>query len=193
MSRPIWRALAFWILFVFVGSTPAHADAVISPLLGLSFGGDASTASAGCAGGACENRRTSWGISAGTGHGIFAFEEDISYVKEFFGHQPGRSSAVLTIASNFLVRAPTGLIRPYGVVGVAFVRPHATFDTQGMSTARTTLGYNVGGGVEFYVHPKLALRSDLRVIRTMQNMSLGMFGTEQLEFWRGGAGVTLKF
>jgi opacity protein-like surface antigen len=193
MSRMILRALAVCVLFVFVGAKPARADGFISPLIGLSFGGDAVAASAGCAGGGCQNKRTSFGISAGTGHGIFGFEEDISYTKEFFGNEPGKSSSVLTIASNFLVRFPTGLMRPYGVFGIAFVRPHATFDAAGFSNANTTLGYNVGGGVEFYMHPKLAVRSDLRVVRTLQNMSFGMFGTEQLQFWRGGAGLTLKF
>lgn len=187
MSRLIARASAL-CLFVLVGSAPARAETFISPLLGMSFAGDA----VGCAGASCGNR-SSFGVSAGTAHGIFGFEEDISYVREFFGNQPGRSSAVLTIASNFLVRFPTGLVRPYGVVGIAFIRPHATFDAEGMSNARTTLGYSVGGGVEFYVHPKFAVRSDLRRVQTLQDMTLGMFGTEQLEYWRGSAGLTFKF
>ncbi len=191
MSRLIARLLASCILIIMVGATPARADGFISPLIGLSFGGDA----VGCAAAAGVNcgNRSSFGVSMGTGHGIFGFEEDISYAKQFFGNQPGKSSAVLTIASNFLVRLPTGLVRPYGVFGLAFVRPHATLDAVGMGADKTTLGWNVGGGLEFYVHPRLALRSDLRRVRTFQDMSFGMFGSEQLEYWRGGGGLTLKF
>jgi len=190
VSRLVARVLASVVPLVLVSSSPAFAEGFISPLLGLSFGGD----TIGCAGSVgCAQRGTSWALSAGTAHGIFGFEEDISYVKEFFGTPAGRSSAILTISSNFLVRSPTGRVRPYGVFGLAFVRPHATLDAEGFGADRTTVGYDVGGGVEMYVHPRLAVRTDLRSVRTLQEVSLGMFGTEQLNYWRGSAGVSLKF
>jgi hypothetical protein len=37
------------------------------------------------------------------------------------------------------------------------------------------------------------LRSDVRRIRSFKDMSLGIFNNEQLEYWRGSVGVSLKF
>src|SRR5215212_6207966 len=92
----------------------ARAQAFISPYAGYNFGGD----SANCVSlRDCEERRLNLGVSFGTTHGIFGFEEDIAYARDFFGKTPGSSNAVLTVMSNLLLVVPAGPIHPYALVG----------------------------------------------------------------------------
>ena len=189
MSRFAARALALCVLFMVVGAQSARADAFVTPFVGYSFGAQAS----GCGNPATCEQRTSIGLSAGTSHGMFGFEEDISYIKEFFGKIPGRENAVLTVSSNMLFKFPVGPIEPYGVVGLAFIRPHATLDVAGMQMQRNTLGWDMGGGLTIRLQQHLGVRSDLRLIRTFKDMDLGLFSREQLEYWRGSVGLSLRF
>ncbi len=190
MSRFGPLTLALCVLFMVLAAPAARAEGFVTPFVGFSFNSQAG----GCGNPAtCEQRRTNLGISAGTSHGIFGFEEDISYIKEFYGTQAGAQNAVLTITSNMMLQLPSGPIRPYGLIGLAFIRPHATLDVVGMQMDRNALGWDVGGGVNFHLQRHVGLRSDLRRIRTFKDMSLGMFNKEQLEYWRGSVGVSLMF
>jgi hypothetical protein len=188
MSRFAARSLALCVLCMVVDPTPARADAFVTPFVGFSFGAQAT----GCNPATCE-QRTNFGVSAGTSHGIFGFEEDISYIKEFFGKQPGVQNAVLTVSSNMLFKMPAGAIEPYALVGLAFVRPHATLDVTGMQMERNSLGWDVGGGFTLRLQQHLGVRSDLRLIRTFKDLNLGVFSREQLEYWRGSVGLSLRF
>jgi opacity protein-like surface antigen len=190
MSRFSSFSASLCVLFMVCDALPARAEGFVTPFVGVSF----SSPAGGCGNPAtCDQRRTSLGISAGTLRGIFGFEEDISYVKEFYGTQSGVQNALLTITSNMMVQMPAGPIQPYGLIGLAFIRPHATFDIAGMQIDKNALGWDVGGGVNVHLQRHLGLRSDLRRIRTFKDMSLGLFNKEQLEYWRGSVGVSLKF
>lgn len=190
MSRFGPFTLALCVMFIVFDVRPARAEGFVTPFVGFSFNSQAG----GCGNPAtCDQRRTNLGISAGTSHGIFGFEEDISYIKEFYGTQAGSQNAVLTITSNMMFQMPSGPIQPYGLIGLAFIRPHATLDVVGMQMDKNALGWDVGGGVNINLQRHVGLRSDLRRIRTFKDMSLGMFNKEQLEYWRGSVGVSLKF
>ena len=189
-SAPFARTIALSVFVLALGARTAHADTFLSPFVGLSFGGDAvncvSLAS-------CEQRRTNWGIAAGQGHGIFGFEEDVSYVPDFFARTPGSGSGVLAITSNMMLRLPDGPIRPYVLAGFAFVRPHSALNAAGLAGDRNVLGYDVGGGVSVFMQEHIGLRTDLRHIRGVKDLSLGDFKAEQVHYWRGSAGVIFKF
>ena len=190
MSRSYAPALVLCVFFTVVSVRPARAEGFVTPFVGFSFGAQA----AACGNPAvCNQKPTNLGISAGTAHGIFGFEEDISYIREFFGNQVGPQNAVLTVSSNMLFKVPAGPIEPYGVVGLAFIRPHATLDVVGMQVNRNTLGWDVGGGVTLKMQRHFGVRSDIRRISTFKDVSLGMFSSEQLEFWRGSVGLNLSF
>jgi len=160
--------------------------------VGFSFAGDTPNP---CTLATCEARRTNWGLSMGTAHGIFGFEEDVSYIKDYFGSDPINQNAVLTITSNIMLQLPKSRVpvQPYAVVGLAFIRPHATLDVVGLGIDKNALGYDVGGGVTLLTQGHVGLRSDLRRIRTFKDLSLGMFSKEQLDYWRGSLGLTLRF
>src|SRR3954467_7200128 len=88
-----------------LAAAPARAQGFISPYAGYNFGGD----SANCVSlQNCDEKRLNLGVSFGTTHGIFGFEEDIAYARDFFGRTPGGNNAVLTVMSNLMIVVPAG-------------------------------------------------------------------------------------
>jgi Outer membrane protein beta-barrel domain len=173
-----------------VAATPARADGFITPYWGFNFGGD----SANCVSlSNCEDKRTNWGVSFGATHGIFGFEEDIGYAKDFFGKTPGTNNAVLTIMSDFMLVVPAGPIQPYAVAGIGLIRPHFTFDTSSLSFDQNTLGYDIGAGLNIFLGHSVGVRGDVRHLHTLQDVNLGVFANSKLDFWRGSVGLTLRF
>jgi hypothetical protein len=169
-------------------AAPARADSFFSPFVGFNFGGD----SANCASLTnCEEKRLNWGASIGSTNGVFGFEEDISYASEFFGKTAGEHNALLTIMSNLMVVLPAGPIRPYALFGFGLVRPH--LDTGSLSFSKNTLGYDVGGGLNIFLTHGVGVRGDIRRIKTFDSVTLGVFNNDQINFWRGSAGLTFRF
>src|SRR6266576_712097 len=127
-------------IIVLLGSAavPARAQGFISPFAGYNFGGD----SANCASlQNCEEKRLNLGVSVGTTHGIFGFEEDLAYAGEFFGKTPGGNNALLTVMSNVLMVLPAGPIRPYALIGLGLMRPHVQFDALSLALDTNALGW----------------------------------------------------
>ena len=169
---------------------PARADNFISPFVGFNFGGD----SANCLSLTnCDEKRLNWGVSLGTMNGAFGVEEDIAYAPNFFGKAPGADNAVLTVMSNLMLVVPAGPIQPYALVGLGLVRAHAKLDASSLSLTKNTLGYDIGGGLNIFLTHGFGVRGDVRRIRTFQDVTLGLFSNDQLTFWRGSAGLTLRF
>ena len=177
-------------VFALLTAAPARAQGFISPYIGFNFGGD----SANCEGlRDCEDRRTNFGLSIGTRRGILGLEQDIAYAPDFFGKTPGGSNAVLTMMSNLLLVIPAGPIQPYGVVGIGLIRPRMKLDAASLSLSNNALGYDIGGGINIYLARAFAIRGDVRRMKTLSDITLGLFSKEELEFWRGTAGVTFRF
>jgi hypothetical protein len=182
-----FTALAAAVLIV--SSTPARAQGFITPFLGFNFGGDSGASCVSLTN--CEDKRLNWGVGLGTTHGILGFEEEIAYAKNFFGETPGGDNSVLTVMSNLLVVVPTGPVRPYGLFGIGLIRPH--FTTSNLSLDQNTLGYDIGGGVNLFFSRNVGLRGDVRHLHTLQDVTLGVFNNDKIDFWRGSAGLTFRF
>jgi opacity protein-like surface antigen len=182
--------LALVMLLVAGSAAPARADGFISPFVGFGFGGDA----ANCVSLTnCEEKRLAWGVSLGSTHGLFGFEEEIAYAPDFFGKAAGADSAMLTVMSNLMVVVPAGPIRPYALVGLGLMRPHVKFDALSLALDKNALGYDIGGGLNIFLTPRLGVRGDVRHLRTLKDVTLGVFSKDQIDFWRGSAGVTFRF
>jgi hypothetical protein len=178
------------VALLVLAAVPARAQGFISPFAGYNFGGD----SANCASlRNCEDKRLNLGVSLGTTHGILGFEEDIAYARDFFGKIPGANNAVLTVMSNLMLVLPAGPIQPYAIVGLGLIRPHAQFDAGSLALDQNALGYDIGGGVNLFLGHAIGIRGDVRHLRTVQNVTLGLFSNDQLDFWRASAGLTFRF
>jgi hypothetical protein len=171
-------------------ATPARADGFITPFVGFNFGGD----SANCVSLTnCDQKRTNWGVSLGSTGGLFGFEEDIGYAPSFFGSTSTGDNAVFTAMSNLMIVLPAGPVRPYAIVGLGLMRPHVHFDPAGLAIDKNTLGADIGGGVNIFMTHHVGIRGDVRHLHTLQNATLGTFASDRLNFWRGSAGLTLRF
>lgn len=170
--------------------TSARAQGFISPMLGFKFGGDSENCPSLTN---CEDKRLSWGLSIGKTSGGIGFEEEIAYVPDFFGKAPGIDNAMLTLMSNLMVIIPAGPVRPYGIIGLGLMRPHATFDATALTFSKNSLGWDIGGGVNIFLTHAFGIRGDVRRMRTLQDVTLGVFGNDKIDFWRGSAGFTFQF
>ena len=169
---------------------PAQAQGFISPFAGYNFGGD----SANCVSlQNCEEKRLNLGVSFGTTHGIFGFEEDFAYARDFFGKTPGGNNAMLTVMSNLMLVVPAGPIQPYALIGLGLMRPHLQFDAVSLALDKNALGYDIGGGLNIFLGHAIGVRGDVRHLRTLQDVTLGVFSNAQIDFWRASAGLTLRF
>jgi hypothetical protein len=167
----------------------ALADGFLSPFVGFGFGGDSATCPSLTN---CVDKRLSWGVSIGSTNGGFGVEEDIAYARDFFGRTPGFDNAMLTAMSNLMVVIPAGPIQPYGVFGVGLLRPHMQFSNL-TTLSKNVFGWDFGGGLNVFPTHSFGLRGDIRRMRSFQNVTLGVFGNDHINFWRGSAGVTLRF
>jgi len=95
--------------------------------------------------------------------------------------------------TNFMLILPAGPVRPFAVAGLGVVRPHATFDVRNLSVETNALGYELGGGVDLFLLHSVGIRGDLRHVQTFDNITLGVFSTEKVNFWRGSAALVLRF
>src|SRR5262249_9037340 len=178
-------------VYAAVSVVSARADGFITPFLGFNFGGDQGTNCASLTN--CQDKRLNWGVGLGTTSGIFGFEQEIAYTKNFFGETPGGDNSVLTVMSNFMLVFPAGPVRPYGVAGIGLIHPHMKFDSSAIDASANALGYDLGGGVNVFFTRGVGLRGDLRHLHTLQDVTFGIFNDQKLDFWRGSAGLTFRF
>jgi opacity protein-like surface antigen len=172
-----------------LAATPARADGFITPYWGYNFGGNSPNCLTLTN---CNDKRSNWGVSFGATHGIFGFEEDIGYAKNFFGETPTADNAVLTVMSDFMLVVP-GPIQAYGFVGLGLIRPHVTFNTSSLSFDQNSLGYDVGAGLNLFFTHTVGVHGEVRHLQTLQDVNLGVFANDKLDFWRASVGVTLRF
>jgi hypothetical protein len=185
-----YRILAIALTLMSSSAVPARAEGFFSPFLGYGFGGDSTVCSSLTN---CEEKRLHWGASFGTMSGVFGFEQDIAYAPNFFGKTPGTDNAMLTLMSNLMVIVPAGPIRPYAIIGLGLMRPHVNFDAIDLALSKNAFSYDLGGGINILFGHTVGIRGDIRRLKTFDDVTLGLFGSEKIDFWRGSAGLTLLF
>ena len=177
------------VLTVLVLATPARADWLLTPFLGVTFGGDT------------PNEQVNYGLSfAFLGGGVFGVEFDASITPNFFdsgnparaarGQQrldgDGQPDAVdprLPCA-----RTPSG---GFGLVRIGATSVGNVFDVDDNS-----FGFNVGGGIMGQFSEHVGMRGDLRYFRSVQDSDAGDdidLDLGGFNFWRGSLGVIFRF
>jgi outer membrane protein with beta-barrel domain len=185
-----YRILVLSLTLMSSSAVPARADGFFSPFLGFGFNSDSPICRSLTD---CEEKRTQWGASFGSMNGVFGFEEDIAYAPSFFGKTPGNDNAMLTLMSNLMIIIPAGPIQPYGIIGLGLMRPHVNFDAIDLTLNKNAFGYDIGGGLNIFFGHTVGIRGDLRRLKTFENVTLGLFSSDKIDFWRGSAGLTLRF
>ena len=197
---------AAMMLFLSGAASPAAADWLFTPYLGVTFGGDANFGDVGDFEDNFERKVTFGGSATWMGAGIIGFEADFGTTPNFFENTTGSGnfdfgdSNVTTLMGNLVVGVPVGGqtgvgVRPYGVVGIGLLRSNVSFGGLIDDIDSNELGFNVGGGAHVFFNDNVGIRGDLRYFRGLQNdeendldLDLGDF-----DFWRGTVGVTFRF
>ena len=89
-----------------------------------------------------------------------------------------------------------GPIRPYALGGLGLMRTVAELSTANILVSENnTLGYSLGGGLMIFFGEHVGIRGDVRVFKTLQDLTLLGFVVPdaQLSFGRASAGLVLKF
>jgi opacity protein-like surface antigen len=197
------------LLLVFLGgiATPASADWLLTPYLGVTFGGSANFGNVGDLEDNFE-RKVAYGVNAAwMGAGALGFEIDFGTTPNFYQNTSGTGdfdwgdSNVTTLMANLVVGAPIGGqsgvgFRPYGSAGLGLLRSNVS-STGLFNDVRTNeLGYNLGAGAHVFFSDNLGLRGDVRYFRGLErggDDDLFELRARDLNFWRSTLGVTFRF
>ncbi|MGE0363541.1 MAG: outer membrane beta-barrel protein [Vicinamibacterales bacterium] len=183
--------IALTVALSLTAAAPARADWLLTPFLGVTFGGDT------------PNEQVNFGGSiALLGAGVFGVEFDAAITPNFFdaANQTAQleDSNVSTVMGNLMIAAPAATpgIRPYGSAGVGLIRSRATSVGNVFDIDENSLGVNVGGGIIGQLNERVGIRVDGRYFRGLQDsdggddidLDLGGFN-----FWRATLGVAFRF
>jgi opacity protein-like surface antigen len=208
---------ALALLFVAGLARPASADWLLTPYLGVVFGGGANTVDIDTLDEAFEQRATFGGSLAGMSSGIWGFEVDFSYSPNFFQFTEGGEdfeffnvdSSMTTLMGNLVVGIPVGGttgggVRPYLTGGVGLMRANINFDDLFDDLSTNETGFNVGAGVHVFFSDTIGLRGDVRYFRGFEQRDDDDpaedddffdedFGVEDFDYWRATLGITFRF
>ena len=200
---------ALTVLFLAGAASPASADWLLTPYLGVVFGGAANTVDIDNFDESFEQRFT-FGASIGwVSSSLLGFEVDFSQSPNFFQITEGGEdfdlfdidSSITTLMANVLVGARGGAIRPYLVGGAGLMRANISADDLFDDLSTNELGINVGGGVNMFFSDNVGLRGDIRYFRGLEqdddddddDLLDPDFRFEDFDYWRGTIGVTFRF
>lgn len=183
------RGLGLAALTLLLTAPFAQAQGYISAFVGNNFGGDAGCQTVT----ACESPASNLGLAFGRGT-VVMFEQELFWARDFFGKSTTQSTNLFTLTSNVAVGPRIGFIRPYGLIGVAFIKARATLSASQLANSDTNIGWNLGGGLEIS-GAHVGIRGDIRQVHALQKLSLpGLpFTGLTLDFSRASAGLILRF
>ena len=211
MSVRRFLAIASLALITSVATpTRASADWLFTPFVGWNWGGTANLIDGADFDDEFE-QKAMFGASLGwMGAGVIGFEVDLGYSPNFFEQTVGTGnfefgdSNLTTLMGNLIIGVPIGGqrgpgFRPYAVGGLGIIKSHIDGAEDLFEVDSTNWGFNVGAGAIFFFSDNVGVRGDIRYFRSLQDddvddlEDLFDIGLARFRFWRGTAGVTIRF
>jgi opacity protein-like surface antigen len=194
------RLILALVLVASVRPELAYADWLVTPFIGLKFGG--ATGILDLDFGVDTTKLSLGGSVALIGDGLLGIEADFGYTPGFFNRDSPPdlvvSSNVTTLTGNVLVLVPRALVgeslRPYVIGGAGWM--HAGInDVEGaLPVSANLVGLTVGGGAIGPLSPRTSLRFELRYFRNLSDFPHEIVvGGTRLSFWRATVGVAVRF
>lgn len=193
------------VLFV-SAATPASADWLLTPYVGVTFAGNADFGDVIRLSDNFEKKTTFGGTIAWMGAGAIGFEVDFGTTPDFFELPTGDfdldfgDTNVTTLMGNVVVGAPIGGqrgpgVRPYASGGLGLLRSNISLSGLFDDLSRNQLGTNIGGGLHIFFADNVGVRGDVRYFRSLQSdedefLDLRL---DDFAFWRATVGVTFRF
>jgi len=182
------RNLITVAVLLLLGAGSARGEILVTGFGGVAFGG------------ATDKSRGTYGGALGfLGAGVVGFEVEGATTPDFFGSAGEgvfNENNVLTLMGNIILAAPAGPVRIYGTAGGGLLRTRLEDPDRLFSIDRNSFGINVGGGLIVSLGNHLGLRGDVRYFRDLQDGDPdGEFDLDfgNVDYWRGVAGITLRF
>jgi opacity protein-like surface antigen len=203
-------AIASLVLIASVAApSKASADWLLTPFVGWNWGGTANLLNIEDFDDEFE-QKAMFGASLGwMGAGVFGFEADLGFSPNFFESTSGSGnfqfgdSNLTTFMGNVLLGVPIGGqhgvgFRPYAVGGLGIIKSRIDGAEDIFEVDSTNFGFNVGAGAIFFFSDKVGLRGDVRYFRSLQDDDIDVddlfdIGLANFRFWRGTAGLTIRF
>lgn len=188
-------------------ASPAAADWLLTPYVGVTFGGSARFGDVGDFEDNLERKITYGGSLAWMGGGIVGFEIDFGSTPNFFEITTGDrdfdfgDTNVTTLMGNLVIGAPIGGqsgpgMRPYGSAGIGLLRSNVSLGGLFDDLSTNELGFNAGVGTHVFFSDNVGLRGDVRYFRAIQSdddAGLIELAFDDFDFWRATAGLTFRF
>lgn len=187
-------------LIVCACPSSAAADWLLTPFIGSSFAPETTLLifeeGAGRA-------LTLGGAAAFLSDGMLGLEAEVGHTAGFFEGSDPRglvlSSRVTTLTGSLLLAVPLSItresLRPYLVTGVGLLQARSKHAAGLFPIDQNFLAVDVGAGAIGMIGPRTGLRFDVRYIKAASGAD-GPFarpGLSRLSFWRGTAGVVLRY
>lgn len=207
---------ALVLLFIGTLAAPAKADWLLTPHIGVVFGGAANQFAFGDRDDEFEQRVT-FGASLGYyRHSIFGVELDYGGAPNFFQFTGGSGnfdlfdfdSSVQTLMGNVVfalpVGGPDGPLRPYVSAGFGTMRTQLRSESDVFDDlVDYDPAFNFGAGAHLLAKGRIGLRLDVRYFRGVEALDDDdpvdnplfdqPFNQEVFNFWRGTLGMTLRW
>jgi hypothetical protein len=175
-------------LVALTAAPAVHADTMISGHAGKVFGGDLD-----------DSRTTYGGALTFMGDGAFGFEIEGAYTPDFFGDEGIllEEDNVSTLMAHILLGSRFGERgRVFASVGGGLLKSRARDVDEFFDVDRNDFGVSGGVGAIGFLNDNLGLRGDVRYFRNLGDPEADNefdidFG--DFSFWRGTAGIVLKF
>jgi hypothetical protein len=169
------------VLFLTSFATPARADVILTPFIGVLFSG------------ALPTQKAAYGASLATmGKGVIGVELDFSWTPKYVDETILTNAVTeANVTGNLIVGIPIGgthgaSIRPYVVGGVGVIRATAKRSDFSDKLNSKDFALDFGGGILGTFNSHFGLRADLRYFHTNSS-------SNDYKFWRGTGGLTIKF
>lgn len=194
-SARVVAALILWL-----SPSSAAADWLLTPFIGSSFAPETTFLIFEDGAG---RTLTLGGSLVLLGDGILGLEADIGHTPGFFeGNDPlglVLTSRVTTLTGSVILAVPLSVtresLRPYLVIGTGLMQARSKHAAGLFPVDRNLLGVTIGAGAIGMVSPRTGLRFDVRYLKAASGAD-GPFaraGLSRLSFWRGTAGVVLRY
>jgi hypothetical protein len=164
------RALVVCCLFLLAAARPASAEWHISPMIGLTHGGETNIHNIGDAG--TQSHLNIGGTVALLGSGIFGVEGVGIFVPSFKGTKASdplglvESSRIFSLMGNAVLTTPRRLteysLRPFLSGGFGVIRVSVPLTGALVPSRDTLAGYNIGGGAVGFLTNRTGVRFDFR-------------------------------
>lgn len=208
--RKLFSMASLVLITSVAAPTKASADWLFTPFVGWNWGGTANLIDGADFDDEFE-QKAMFGASLGwMGAGVVGFEVDFGYSPNFFEQTEGSGnfefgdSNLTTLMGNLIIGVPIGGqrgpgFRPYAVGGLGIIKSRIDGAEDLFEVDSTNWGFNVGAGAIFFFSDNVGVRGDIRYFRSLQDDDIddleGLFdiGLANFRFWRGTAGVTIRF